>query len=95
MTRTIVAMLLIAGLGVASLPEPVDAAQARAKAKRTTDSQPSARRVATTQRSDGTYQPIAGVTGVRDRSTYYLPDGRINGREFFEQLQERTSGTGQ
>ena len=92
MSRTILAMLLFAGLGAASLPEPVDAAQTRAKARRAADSQTSERRVAvarTERKSDAARGPE-----LRDRSTYYSRDGKLNGREFFDQLNERSSGAG-
>ena len=95
MYRTTLAALLVAGVAMAAMPESSDAAQTRAKAKRTADSQTVSRRADATSRSGDSYQPIPGVVGARDRSTYYLPNGRINGKEFMEQMQERTNGTGQ
>ena len=96
MSRILLAAVLIAGLGAASWPEPADAAQTtRAKAKRSADAQPQTRRVASASRTGNEREPIPGLVGLRDRSTIYHANGRINGREFFERLQEQTGGGGQ
>ena len=75
------------------------AAQSRAQAReaardqRAVARQQSARRFAAT--TGESREPIKGLIGLRDRSTIYHADGRLNGREFFERLQEQTGGGGQ
>ena len=95
MNKWILVAVLIGGLGFGAMPEAADAAQTRSKVKRSAEARPVTRRVATTENAGNRGEVIAGLVGVRDRSTYYLPNGRINGKEFFEQLQERSNGTGQ
>ena len=95
MLKTILAAALIAGLGVASAPDPVDAAEtASARSKRPT-SQPSARRTAVATRADRGTSSVASSSQLRDRSTFNLANGRLNGREFFDQLNERATGAGE
>jgi hypothetical protein len=99
MLRPILGLFIITGfiscLACAVVPEAGAATQSRAKAKRAVEVQPSRTRVAVTPRAATRSEPITGQTGLRDRSTFYQADGRINGREFFDQLQERSNGMGQ
>ena len=95
MLKTILAATVIAGLSVASASDPADAARgASAKSKRAT-SQPSARRTAVATRADRGTSSAASSIQLRDRSTFYLANGRLNGREFFDQLNERSTGAGE
>ncbi len=96
MTKTLAAFLaavLLAGLAPNA---PVEARNAKAKAYRG-DKVVIAKRVPRTaprmNRSD-TYEPIRGQPGMRDNTTYLLPNGRINGQEFFEQMNDLAGDIG-
>ena len=95
MYKIIVAAVLIGGLGVAALPVPADAAQTRAKVKRAVDGQPVARNAPSATRIAGSRISSASQSSLRDRSTYYQANGRLDGKAFFETLQERSSGAGE
>ena len=96
MLKAMLAAIVIAAVSGAVTAD-AEAAQTRAKAKRTADSQQSPRRVAVAARADRAQDRAqnSSPTALRDRSTYYHANGRLNGREFFEQLNERNTGAGE
>ena len=96
MIRTLVAGLsFAASFAFGLVSEPVDAAQTRAKAKQSADTPRAMRRLNSISRVDGNESAGSRQVALRDRSTINLPNGRLNGKEFFESLQERSTGAGE
>lgn len=96
MTRTIALLAAVAIASTALLPGPLEARSAKSKVqrgekvavvKRTT-------RTAGVQRSVRSYEPFPGYPGHRDRTTVLLPNGRINGEEFFARIGDLAPDAG-
>ena len=94
MFRTLLAAALIAGFGLASSIEAVDAAQSTSAKSKRAASHSSTRRVAVAASSDRSRSTSTSALPLRDRSTINLANGRLNGREFFDRLNEQSSGAG-
>jgi hypothetical protein len=85
----------VAVLAMTSLPIAAEAQQARSKTQRSAANKAPVQRVASRSGTDESGEPIKGLVGLRDRSTINHANGRLNGKEFFERMQEWTGGLGQ
>jgi len=94
MLKAIVAALALAGLAVGAMPEPSQAAsEIRAKSRQAAEKR---QRTAAPSRDVSSQRDSSQVAPrLRDRSTYYSKDGRIDGKEFFDQVNERAPAGGQ
>ena len=94
MFRTIALALAVAGGSALVLTEPADARSGKSKAK---PSQKAAayRGYARVSKRDNTGQAVPGRIELRDRTTFYFPNGRLNGQELFDSIADRAGNAGE
>ena len=89
--------LALAALSLCTLAvnPPAEARTAKSKVQKMERAKagPAPRRTAVGLR-DGGWEPFPGTPGLRDRSTIYHPNGRLNGQELFDSIADRAGGIG-
>lgn len=74
---------------------PAEAQSSRPKAKKSQAAQPINRTPARVAQRNGGWDPFPGYPGHRDRSTFYHPNGRLNGQELFDSINDRAGSSGE
>ena len=94
MFRTIALALAVAGGSALVLTEPADAHSGKAKAK-PSQKAASYRSLTRVSKRDNTGQAVPGRIELRDRTTFYFPNGRLNGQELFDSIADRAGNAGE
>src|SRR5262245_61463990 len=93
MLKIMALSLVVAGAAGLALSQPAEARSDRAKVKKAHPTH-HVRRTRIAQR-DGGWEARPAGPALRDRTTFYHPNGRLNGQEFFDSISDRTTGAGE
>ena len=96
MPRPIAVTIAATAVMTFGLAGAADARTSRSKVQRAEQAKaiPAPRRTAAAHRNGG-WEPFPSTPGLRDRTTIYHPNGRLNGQELFDSIADRTTGAGE